>query len=65
MTIRILVALAALVSLYLGYDLVQVQASLVEDPRVRDSLVDRGIFLHIIGIIGLVWSVSHVERKAV
>lgn len=62
---RLFLILASLLVLYLGYDLIEVQASLAEDPRVRDSLVDMGIFLHIVGIVGLVWSISYDERKAV
>ena len=48
---RLLLVLVGLGVMYLGHDLIAVQASLVESLPERDRLVDRGLFLHVTGFV--------------
>lgn len=48
---RLMLVLVGLCVMYLGHDLIAVKASLVESLPARDSLVDRGLFLHAAGFV--------------
>ena len=61
MIFRLFFALAGVAMMLAGYNMVEVQASLMEFGRARESIIDMGLFLIVIGFVSLVLP---VERKS-